>query len=966
MDRLNRMPGPSNAQPSSLRGLPENPAHGRRPVPNSAATSNGPPPPLPPVPNLRNASSNATLSASSSMTPSQVISLAREAMRNALESEKSQAAEAGAVAPGLRSGVTIDLSRKNIHKLPEEVVDIVKDELERLALSHNQLSSLPARFSECTSLRYLNIRGNQIKEFPLPLCGLKSLEILDLGRNQLRVLPNDIVNLSSLKVLSIPKNQIRELPLCLADMVSLQVLKLEGNPISFPPKDAIQPQTGSPPNDGGSRDTEVTDVAVTALIKKFLRQYAINGRMEAEGTGDESSEGAETPRFPLKRAASGRFPIKISGSDVTDMRSPNAASRPPPIPSRSHYRGLSQQSTSNRRPGVMPLTIGNVNERLRSNSESLLRSDRPDGRNRRMGVVTRKTSELGTLDETQANVRFSHYRGLSHGSAMQGNPPVTKSPATPTEPHMQPPTYIRRLSVLPERRRESKIFDPIIEAAKGILYSVFQIHPMIQALMTLTNDGSAKRSSLEIVVYNTNSHVLELEEEVQKHDAAVAEGDEYATRENEHVLRACQTLVGAYGHVCTLLADNIDTFVDNGDARYIRTLLMCLYNSIMELRVTLASVTAEQAKPRHSNRQSLDNTNNTIRPYHREPTATPTAERPGFARHRNGTVVHNPANLRVATNVPVPQLNGGGRTAIMTSATPRSGESFPSIHSRDISINFSEDDAQFDRIYLSLQKSIDVVLRTLPNFHVQLTGGLRHAVAYRAPATALGQWKALAGSVNATIQQTEILRNKLSLIKLKDPNARAQPSLWRQCFEFVQAWLAVLSLLHYMDGNNAIPLPPDTKTRLRPVQQSIRETSNAISQSPWNDLFQPPDSHTRLGGAYSSQSASPTQAQLPITPQSAALGPAMQATVPTTPHSAAFAAAFHGNVFDRADALIANPGISMSRSGTMTRGHSGFNSLSSISSMSSDGNGPPPSVAFSPNSGLGLVPPRMNGSRVAI
>jgi len=190
MDRLNRMPGPSNAQPSSLRGLPENPAHGRRPVPNSAATSNGPPPPLPPVPNLRNASSNATLSASSSMTPSQVISLAREAMRNALESEKSQAAEAGAVAPGLRSGVTIDLSRKNIHKLPEEVVDIVKDELERsvlpkspsrtakslthfyihrLALSHNQLSSLPARFSECTSLRYLNIRGNQIKEFPLPV-----------------------------------------------------------------------------------------------------------------------------------------------------------------------------------------------------------------------------------------------------------------------------------------------------------------------------------------------------------------------------------------------------------------------------------------------------------------------------------------------------------------------------------------------------------------------------------------------------------------------------------------------------------------------------------------------------------------------------------------------------------------------------------------------------------------------------
>lgn len=123
------------------------------------------------------------------MSAAQVISLAREAMQNAIETE-SQAADPGAVGTGLRTGVTIDLSRKGIQKLPDEVVDIVKGELERsassgasatsrpdadtytvsrLALSHNQLTTLPARFSECTSLRYLNIRGNQIKEFPMPV-----------------------------------------------------------------------------------------------------------------------------------------------------------------------------------------------------------------------------------------------------------------------------------------------------------------------------------------------------------------------------------------------------------------------------------------------------------------------------------------------------------------------------------------------------------------------------------------------------------------------------------------------------------------------------------------------------------------------------------------------------------------------------------------------------------------------------
>lgn len=64
------------------------------------------------------------------MSPAQVISLAREAMHTALESE-GQTAEASAVGSALRSGVTVDLSRKGIQKLPEEVVDIVKDQLER-------------------------------------------------------------------------------------------------------------------------------------------------------------------------------------------------------------------------------------------------------------------------------------------------------------------------------------------------------------------------------------------------------------------------------------------------------------------------------------------------------------------------------------------------------------------------------------------------------------------------------------------------------------------------------------------------------------------------------------------------------------------------------------------------------------------------------------------------------------------
>lgn len=113
------------------RGLPDNPAQGRRQYQNgpSFSSMNAPPSvPVPSVPSIRNAPSNANLSASNPMSSGQVIALARDAMQNALLENEQQSA---AVSSDLKPGVTIDLSRKGIQKLPEEVVDIIKNELER-------------------------------------------------------------------------------------------------------------------------------------------------------------------------------------------------------------------------------------------------------------------------------------------------------------------------------------------------------------------------------------------------------------------------------------------------------------------------------------------------------------------------------------------------------------------------------------------------------------------------------------------------------------------------------------------------------------------------------------------------------------------------------------------------------------------------------------------------------------------
>lgn len=126
------MERPSGA--AAQMGLPGNPAQGRRTfaAAGTAGLNNIPPPP--PIPkNVRKMPSNSGLTASAPIAASQVIVLAREAMKKAVEENESQAAEASGVSNELKPGVTVNLSHKNIQKLPEEVVDIIKDQLERYA-----------------------------------------------------------------------------------------------------------------------------------------------------------------------------------------------------------------------------------------------------------------------------------------------------------------------------------------------------------------------------------------------------------------------------------------------------------------------------------------------------------------------------------------------------------------------------------------------------------------------------------------------------------------------------------------------------------------------------------------------------------------------------------------------------------------------------------------------------------------
>jgi len=84
---------------------------------------------------IRHAASSSSLSAGPPISAGQVIALAKEAMKNALYENETKAAEASGVSNELKPGITIDLSHKQIQRFPEEVVDIIKHELERYYLS---------------------------------------------------------------------------------------------------------------------------------------------------------------------------------------------------------------------------------------------------------------------------------------------------------------------------------------------------------------------------------------------------------------------------------------------------------------------------------------------------------------------------------------------------------------------------------------------------------------------------------------------------------------------------------------------------------------------------------------------------------------------------------------------------------------------------------------------------------------
>ena len=499
-----------------------------------------------------------------------------------------------AVDDAVKPKLTLDLGHADIARLPEGVVDLIKAEVERLSLSHNQIWHIPLRFAECTQLRYLNIKCNVFREIPRGVYKLPLLEILDISKNKIRKISREIKNLTSLRVFSIIHNRVDDLPLELCEMSKLQILKVAENPLRFKLKKIIE-----------SKEAEVQDLQIpesekehriTSEIKRHLREISRLKSMDTESGGEFSEGPGDTPR-PQRRVTNSRFPVIPSRSSTSELTSDGPASSPssiraPPIPTRSHFRMTSgQQVPVLRRPGLSPLVS---NERNRSNSESVLQASNA-ARTRRT-ILKKDRPDLDTVDENKLN-RFSHLRGYSHGSALRGRNSIAPgSPSLhPASPHS--PRDVRRhreglgkrLSSLPEHKAETESPNSVVNGATGVLYALYQVHPHISGLISILNGKDVRRSNLETVFYNASSHFEALNESIEIAKSVDIEDLDAIETAEDAVQRDCAACIAAYAHVAGHLSNNVRKIINRIDARYVRTLMLMLYGCMVEIKNAISS-----------------------------------------------------------------------------------------------------------------------------------------------------------------------------------------------------------------------------------------------------------------------------------------------------------------------------------------------------------------------------------------
>ncbi|KAJ6264297.1 hypothetical protein Dda_0442 [Drechslerella dactyloides] len=554
-------------------------------------------------------------------------------------------------------GLNLDLSNQKIASIPTEVVALVKDEVERLALSHNQLTSFDTEFALCSRLRYLNVGSNLFREFPAVLCGMSSLEILDISRNKIRELPQDFGYLIKLKILSISKNRIRILPSYIAQMDELKVLKIDHNPISGLPSDLYELD----------EEGEVDKEGWLERLKSFLKQSAErrSSAHDSEYSNSSSDGEIDTDYSNVGKNASKSVGIEKSVAQalredltrgIMDELGFDDLGTVPAIPSKNLQRKFagSAPPTATQIP-VAPKSGGMVisSERLRSNSES----GAVNRAAKRMGYIGQKNT-LGTVDEVRTIKH--HVRGISYDSSINeaaqraSNVPngseiatsLSSNKNTGEDTHQADP-YFRKIQEVPKQPLgpDATINTIVVETARSILYSIYKVQPAIDSYVGLVKERNHLPTTgidrvLPAANLNINSLVQSLEGCEAKHSPSSL----------DVLLNTSNTTILTFKHVLSQLQQVVQNTANQVEGRYTRTILLAIFGALVELQQAWSNL-RKFVSPSVNNRpvaavgainRTKSSLSSPLNVAGLTPQMTPRTQEAGFMPPTPGTVLDNP------------------------------------------------------------------------------------------------------------------------------------------------------------------------------------------------------------------------------------------------------------------------------------------------------------------------------------
>ena len=696
----------------------------------------------------------------------------------------------------------------------------------------------------------------------------------------------------ALRVLSVMNNNLKELPFSLGFLESLRVLKLAGNPLNASLNNILDGKDESPKPLSVPLPENEKESRVTNRIKGYLRheanslesggdsrfvavsftspeQTAEKGQrpLISERSSDSPSP-LDTPR-PLKRNPSLRFPVvpATSGSEsATDVRSPGF--HKPAIPARSHYRVASGQnsqlqSATLRRPGVSPLFIGN--ERNRSNSEGVLQATQ-NAKHKRMGMITRKTSELGTVDEARNNRNSYHNRGFSHASVLRdkhsngvrlSTGSGSSTPVSPTDVERQ---YKLSLDYFPprlfERTEKTGLKKAVAECSRSVQASLYHVHGKVQVLLNYMNNATAKRASLERRYTNASACLKELDDSLCK---LWDSGGAHPTPRSIRI--ATRECIIAYHLVGIMLWTSTPQLVRTMNQRVIRLLVPAIFGGISEAhtafhgrRTKVKADTTFKTPPSSSAPPQLPPL----------PPNPPLAVRPTIlTKERPQTVRRLPSQATISTTryagltksstnpyaaVPL-YVNGRSRSNSRTNAYTTSAASSVANTPQSESFNIPEvaekpetdyssafDDPSLNAIYEKIShfstSSVQKGLTALPAVHATFSHCLQVAQSTMDNRDLIDLWDSIVKRSQYCRDMCIAVKRSLTSMQRDEALIRNSPEFWRLYLRYANSFISMIEVIN--EAKQLRLIDTEIQNTLKPVYQYIKAAVTAIGASPWS------------------------------------------------------------------------------------------------------------------------------------